>query len=163
MFELPDATLKDLAQLESSFKLAHRQGRIIATIVDNATGRNYAKGEGPTEPDAVVAAVNQAKVVGKPLRPHEIIRNQESEIVGLKQQVADLAAKLGIPVPEAPKPQDAFNGTSTTTLLTMLQERGLPIPEGDKRSKAWRTAAVSALSGVAPNGGSVDDDSEDET
>lgn len=155
----PAATRRDLVQLESSFSIAHRQNRIIASIVDKPTSRKYAKGEGPTEPDVVVEAVSNAKLSASPCDP-EIIRNREQEIAGLEHQVAQLAARLGEPVPEPRRPENALTDTSTSTLLTMLEERGLPVPDGEKRSKAWRSAAVAALSGSGAGGAGEDDDSE---
>lgn len=73
MFSPDRSTLNQLTALNSVWGFRHRGGDVFCDIHDKTTKHIYATGEGPTEAEAIKAALAKAQVSERPKTPSELL------------------------------------------------------------------------------------------
>lgn len=172
MFKLDKNTNKFLEEAELAYRTSHNAGQttITAEIIDKrAKGQPVvAKATADGEKAAVEAALKKFNPADRPKTAAQLHQeNQE-----LKQQLARLEAEREGKPAATVRPQDSRNiGTvngsaanstgvddqhngdggggetpmSSEEIVQALKARHIAVPEGDKRTNAWRDAAFKLL------------------
>lgn len=162
-FQIPTEQVQKLDQMHSECMFKHRTVNgadvTICHIRDKHMGKMWARGEAVGSDDeaekaALTDALNKAMPGDRPKTPAELAEENaklRKELAELKGEEAPkpAAAPKAIPAvsddkPDQP-PADPLADLSNNDIVKMLTDKGLDIPEGDRRTNKWRQQAAELL------------------
>lgn len=99
MFNVSPFAFASLRDLNADYTIHHGDGCVHVSIVDKATGIQYASASaksGSSEADVLDAAVKKALGSERPKTPLELLRDRDQQIQQMQAELAELrAAKAG--------------------------------------------------------------------
>jgi hypothetical protein len=156
MFTFPKKAVAVLDQYNATAHFRAQAGSentFACEIKDKATGKVWHSAVGVGKEAALMGAINSMNPDAKPKTPAELAAENEK----LRRELAEAR---GEPIPQnqpsaeqpatpatepEPEPDDGLSEFSSSEIVQALASRNLEPPEGDKRTKEWREAALKLL------------------
>jgi len=111
--------------------------KVVCCLVDTATKKVWHEANGPNRELALAQALKTALPEKRPQSVKEILGENEA----LRRELAKFKGDEAS-APQAEKPVEDM---SAPELEAAIKDRGLEVPEGDRRRNDWKAAAIAVL------------------